>query len=99
MSHTRNKTTEKPAKRATVATVIPPEEEKKYESHATKRLNPQDLYALENLKKYYEKETEKCVKLVGNNTLTVQEYMHATLEFKSLIEIPYKKNEPIYIMP
>jgi hypothetical protein len=96
MALTREKT-DKAAIKAVEVAAVP--EEKKSDSQARKNLRPEDLEALKNLKKYYKTETEKCVKLTSNTTLTAEEYNHATPEFKNLIEIPYKKNEPIYIMP
>lgn len=68
-------------------------------SHQKPHLSDLDLLALNDLKEYYKKETKKCVKLTGSTLLSEEEYAAASDDFKRLIEIPRKNNEPIYIMP
>jgi hypothetical protein len=75
-----------------------PMEEKKIAQPAKRRvLDADDQIGLDEVKRYYTEETQKCEKLPWVTTLTEEEYNNASAEFKLLIEIPKKKNEPIYI--
>ena len=63
------------------------------------RFDEDDLIAEKKIKSDKDAELKKCQKLTGNTCLTPQEYDEAHAEFKVLIEIPWQKQEPIYIMP
>jgi len=65
----------------------------------TTKLTAADQKALENIKKREAEELAKCKKLTNNTTLTSEEYSNADEDFRVLVETPWQKQEPIYIMP
>lgn len=62
-------------------------------------LTENETIALNALKQQEIKQLTVCQEITGNTTLSADEYQKASSDFKQLIEIPWEKGEPIYIMP
>jgi hypothetical protein len=70
-------------------------------SKAEAKLTARETAALKDLRLLYVVETKRCINLTGGRTLTDAELKQKEddKEFKTLIEIPLKNKEPLYIMP